>query len=286
MLKAKQAMEHAQYEVAVGHLLVARSLVPDASGPYLNLGVAYERLGRCNEAVPMLEEYLRRKPKSPSPIAARSLDACRAQATTTKPPTPSTADDEGPDAPRAAKPSDILQPYAVVGGIGPSPAAPPSAQVGGVPPSATPTLPPSFTPTPFDAPVAPKPRPARLTVSVSPIGANLRLNGQPAGADLTHFERDIPPGSYEIYAERPGYRPVSRSGWLVPGEVHLDLLTMRKKRVWPIVVGVLSAALVAGGLVAIIVTQVDSSSSHKKTTTTGNMGTGTGETGFPTVFTP
>src|SRR5262245_14585967 len=69
MLKAKQAMERGQYEVAIGHLLVARSLAPEASGPYLHLGLAYERLGRCAEAVPMLEEYLRRKPQSPNPKA-------------------------------------------------------------------------------------------------------------------------------------------------------------------------------------------------------------------------
>lgn len=303
MLKAKQAMERAQYDVAVGHLLVARSLVPNASGPYLNLGVAYERLGRCAEAVPLLEEYLRRKPQSPSPIAARSLAACRAQATAAAPPAPaspaattpsapaattpsapaattpsSPAVDDGPDAPRVSTPANgqpAQLPYAQVGGVGPAAAAEPSLAV-----------PSTFTATPFDAPAVAGPRPARLTVSVGPVGANLRLNGHPAGADLTHLERDIPPGSYQLYAERPGYQPVSRSGWLVPGEVHIDLLTMRKKRVWPIVVGVLSAALVAGGLVAIIVTQVGSSSSHKSTTGTGTMGTSPTETGFPTVSTP
>src|ERR1700761_8199439 len=79
MLKAKQAIDRAQYEGAVGHLLVARSLVPDASGPYLNLGIAYERLGRCADAVPALEEYLRRKPKAPSPLATHSLEICRAK---------------------------------------------------------------------------------------------------------------------------------------------------------------------------------------------------------------
>src|SRR5262245_7073333 len=78
MVKAKQAMAEGQYEVAVGHLLVARSLAPEASGPYLNLGIAYERLGRCAEAVPMLEEYLRRKVTAPHPSATEALAACRA----------------------------------------------------------------------------------------------------------------------------------------------------------------------------------------------------------------
>jgi hypothetical protein len=285
MQKAKQAMERAQYDVAVGHLLVARSLVPDASGPYLNLGVAYERLGRCGEAVPMLEEYLRRKPKSPSPIAARSLEICRAKETaaaptppvTTTPPPPATAttppgpltpdgwksiDDDGPDAPRLAEPAEADH-RAVVGGF--------RAR--------------RTTPTPLPAPVIATPPPAHLTVRVGPVGANLRLNGQPAGVDVLNMDRAIRPGTYELYADRPGYQPISRTGWLVPGEVHVDVLTMKKKRVWPIVVGVLTAAAVAGGVVAIVVTQVHSG--KKSDTSTGNnQGTGSGETVFPPVYTP
>ena len=284
MQKAKQAMERAQYEVAVGHLLVARSLVPDASGPYLNLGVAYERLGRCGDALPMLEEYLRRKPKSPSPLATRSLEICRTKetarapapvapppVTTTAPPPPApnsaapfgvVDDDDGPDAPRRASPDE---PHAVVGGYVSGTLAKRAAP-----------------PPPIPEPIAP----AHLTVRVGPVGANLRLNGQPAGSDVLNLDRAITPGTYQLYAERPGYQPISRSGWLVPGEVHVDVLTMKKKRVWPIVVGVLTAAAVAGGVVAIVVTQVHTSSSKKSDPGTGNMGTGSGETVFPTVYTP
>src|SRR5437899_2692619 len=69
MKKAKLSLDLRQYEAAIGHYLVARSLAPESSGPYLGLGLAYAALGRCGEAVPVLEEYLRRKPKDPHPGA-------------------------------------------------------------------------------------------------------------------------------------------------------------------------------------------------------------------------
>jgi uncharacterized membrane protein YgcG len=209
MLKAKQALERAQYDVAIGHLLVARSLAPEASGPYLNLGIAYERLGRCADAVPMLEEYLRRKPKSPHPSAATTLAACRAAAKPAPSEAPATAaptdSDDGPEAPRRA--------------------APPAAAVVATPPA---LAPPEL--------VAPPPQPS------------------------TNVLVESPPD-----------------------------VTVKKKRVWPTVVGVLAGVAVAGAIVAIVVTQVPSSSHDGGNGGggsggggSGGMGGGATEVGFPT----
>lgn len=77
MLKARQIMDRGEDAAAIDHLLAARALAPEASGPYLHLGLAYARLGRCEEAIPMLEEYLQRKRSSPHMSAAATLSACR-----------------------------------------------------------------------------------------------------------------------------------------------------------------------------------------------------------------
>lgn len=77
MLKARQLMERGEDAAAIDHLLAARALAPEASGPYLHLGLAYARLGRCEDAIPMLEEYLQRKRSSPHVSAAATLAACR-----------------------------------------------------------------------------------------------------------------------------------------------------------------------------------------------------------------
>jgi tetratricopeptide (TPR) repeat protein len=79
MRRAKLSLDRGEYESAIGHYLQARALAPDSSGPYLGLGLAYAGLGRCSEAIPMLEEYLRRKTRDPFPGAASTLNACRAR---------------------------------------------------------------------------------------------------------------------------------------------------------------------------------------------------------------
>jgi hypothetical protein len=295
MLKAKQAMERAQYEVAIGHLMVARSLVPDASGPYLNLGIAYERLGRCAEAVPMLEEYLRRRAKSPSPTAAKTLEACRAL-TPPAPALPARTDgDDEPDPSRAAaSPHTAASPdpshAAAVPDASHAAAVPDASRAAALPGAApSPAAPPALAPPVIVAP----PPPARLSIRVEPVGANLSINGRLAGTNVLDFEHEITPGNYEIRAERPGYHSVSRTGWLVAGEVHVDTLTLKKKRVWPIVVGVVTGVLATGALIAIIVTQVGSSSGSGKGSGGGGgsgggsgSGSGGGEVGFPVVTTP
>lgn len=85
MLKARQIMDRGEDAAAIDHLLAARALAPEASGPYLHLGLAYARLGRCEEAIPMLGEYLQRKRSSPHVSAAATLSACRKAAAASGP---------------------------------------------------------------------------------------------------------------------------------------------------------------------------------------------------------
>ena len=166
MVKAKQAMEQRQFELAIVHLLAAQTLAPEASGPYLNLGLSYAALGRCDEAARMLEEYLRRKVRDPQPSATATLAACRAAA--------------------AAAP----------------PAAEPSPAVAAAP----------------DEDAAP-------LESTAPVAA-----AAPAAA--LDFARAGPP-SVAAYHEP---------------------LVVRRKRVWPLVVGVMAGVALTGGIVALVVT--------------------------------
>ena len=54
--------------------------MPSSSGPYLGLGLAYARSGKCDQAIPYLEEYLRRKKQSPKPEAGDTLNPCKQRA--------------------------------------------------------------------------------------------------------------------------------------------------------------------------------------------------------------
>ena len=77
MEKAQDNLDHGEYDAAVARFNVARSLFPSSSGPYLGLGLAHARAGRCVEAIPFLEEYLKRKTKDPKPEGREALDDCR-----------------------------------------------------------------------------------------------------------------------------------------------------------------------------------------------------------------
>lgn len=80
MLKAQENLDRGEFESAIGRFNVARSLVPSSSGPYLGLGLAYARSGRCEQAIPFLEEYLRRKKQNPKLEAADTLNDCKKRA--------------------------------------------------------------------------------------------------------------------------------------------------------------------------------------------------------------
>jgi hypothetical protein len=77
LLAGDQAFKAGHWDAAIVHFDAARRLAPDRSAPYRYLGLSYAKLGRCKEAVPPLEEYLRRK-KDASPDAVVELDRCRA----------------------------------------------------------------------------------------------------------------------------------------------------------------------------------------------------------------
>jgi hypothetical protein len=77
MLKAQESFDRGDWEAAIGHFDAARLLVPSSSGPYLGLGLAQARAGRCEHAIPNLVEYLRRKKENPKPEAVRALEACK-----------------------------------------------------------------------------------------------------------------------------------------------------------------------------------------------------------------
>jgi hypothetical protein len=255
MVKAKQAMERREFEAAVGHLLVARSLAPEASGPYLNLGLAYAALGRCDDAIPVLEEYLRRKTRDPQPSAAATLAACRAS---TQPPTaPSPA-------PRAADRDDEDdEPRVVLGALAPRALAPPPS--------------PQYVPPPVRAP---PPRPGHLTIKVGPLAAEVAVNGQRVAADTRQAELDVPAGAYNLRVTHDGYHPYAHEAWVAAGETRVESVALKKKRAWPAIVGVLVGAAVTSAIIAVIVTQT-AGSSAPDTTSSGHT-----EVGFPTKATP
>src|SRR5262245_24875688 len=79
MERAHRLMEQHDFAGALTHFEAGRGLAPDSSGPWLGVGLAHASLGHCAEAVPALEEYLRRKREAPAPGAESTLAACRAR---------------------------------------------------------------------------------------------------------------------------------------------------------------------------------------------------------------
>lgn len=90
LARGQAALERQDYRAAVSAFEDARALAPDKPGPLLYLGLAHASIGECNEAVPILTEYLRRKASAPrppdapatseaNPAALRALQVCTAQ---------------------------------------------------------------------------------------------------------------------------------------------------------------------------------------------------------------
>jgi tetratricopeptide (TPR) repeat protein len=77
MAIADDFMSKRNYQAAIAHYQAARILAPGRPGPYRALGMAYFAAGQCREAVPALEEYLRRKPDDPRPEAVDALRQCK-----------------------------------------------------------------------------------------------------------------------------------------------------------------------------------------------------------------
>jgi hypothetical protein len=73
-------------------------------------------------------------------------------------------------------------------------------------------------------------RPSQLTVTTSPAGATVTVDGQPAGA-TTPASLEVRPGTHTIALSRPGYQPDSRVVEARYGRalvVALDLAVARK----------------------------------------------------------
>jgi hypothetical protein len=288
MVKAKQAMQRELYEVAVGHLLVARSLAPEASGPYLNLGIAYQHLGRCQDAVPMIEEYLRKKPKSPQPSAAATLERCKATAASEAAPAAAATATRAAATPIAAPPTAATPTAAT-----PTAVAPPAATASPPPRTAVPTI---ATATTTTAPAGagdaaatsrttavhttaalsgsdPSSLPplAWLTIHIDPVAANVTLDGRRVGDGIRVFERALPGGVYNLSIGRRGYTTLARQVRLDPGQQLYQTLTLHKQ-VWPIVVGVLAGLVASAAIVVVGVLELRPASSAHPTNSTSLLG--------------
>jgi hypothetical protein len=79
MSRAQRCLDRRDYGCAVEHFDKARTFSPQSSGPWLGLGVSYAAQGRCGEAVPVLDEYLRRKPTGSNPNAIAARARCQEQ---------------------------------------------------------------------------------------------------------------------------------------------------------------------------------------------------------------
>jgi tetratricopeptide (TPR) repeat protein len=70
------ALAGGDVEAALAHFDRAHALLPDATGPLVALGLAYEKKGDCKTAVPLLNEYLGRKGADALPDAWDALGRC------------------------------------------------------------------------------------------------------------------------------------------------------------------------------------------------------------------
>ncbi len=222
MKRAKVALDSGLYEKAVGHYLIARALVPDASGPYLGLGLAYAGMGKCNEAIPALEEYLRRRKKDPFPGARSTLNACRERVSQPEAPKPP------PEEPPSPPPEEPNDPTGVPGGV-----------MGGV----------------VRAPPEAPPR-GHLDLTIEPVAGKLTINGLPLGERST-YSSDLQSAVYEVVVEKSGYETVTRMLLVQTGRTTRDKIILQssaprdRRRKAGAAVGVILAAGVIAGVIAI-----------------------------------
>jgi hypothetical protein len=210
MVKAQENLDRGEYEAAISRFNVARSLVPASSGPYLGLGIAYARSGRCEQAVEYVQEYLRRKRKNPKPEAQQILDECRKKAAASAPsPAPATT----------APPPTTPAPTATT-----RPPAPPPAVT--TPPPAEPPAPRVVITTPVV--------PGKLVIDVGPEPATVSVNGNEVAQATRHYEGSFNPGDCQVLAERDGYRAVATTVKLEPGGSETRKLTLQpvKRPLW------------------------------------------------------
>jgi hypothetical protein len=289
MKKAKLSLDHHEYEAAIGHYIVARSLAPESSGPYLGLGLAYAALGRCPEAIPVLEEYLRRKKTDANPAALPTLHACQSShgggkilghiAVDSEPAEADVRLDDENAAP-ARTPIELT--------AAPGPHVLYLSRAGyrdeirsvTVVTSRTASVVVTLQPIQLPMPGVPLPPPGpprgTLAVKVGPLPATLRINGMVVQGERRTYLEELPPGLYQVEVERSGYETDSRDVWLRSGErseVGFKLASSHPREVRRkvgIAIGVIVAAGAAAAAIAVGVV----------------YGTPKGETRFGTAVVP
>jgi hypothetical protein len=262
MRKAKLTFDKRDYEAAIGHYLIARSLAPESSGPYLGLGLSYAALGRCPDAVPVLEEYLRRKADNPRPEARQTLNACRAQRGGIATPVggrlivlsdPSGAevrvDDE--EMPSGRTPANLsLAPGAHAITVSRPGYRDDSRTVTIAPHAASQirvTLQPNLPS--IQSMAVPN---GTLRVEVAPVAGQIQVNGMRIPGERMIYEAPVPPGMYEVSVARHGYDGVLRDVLVRPGTHAVEKVTLlsSKPRLARRNVAIALGAILATGAVA------------------------------------
>jgi hypothetical protein len=278
MEKAQEDLERGEFEAAIGRFNVARSLVKSSSGPYLGLGLAYARMGHCEQAIPYLEEYLRRKRSNPKPEAQTTLAECRSRAVaptgkiivTSEPPGAEVRFDDmqGPILGVTPFESQPMAPgrhrvfVARSGYRGASgdvvvnageratftvalvtEMAPPPPQVMRIMPPPQPII--------TAPPIAPQPQgaPGKLVVEVGPVGAAISVNGSQVAKETRRYEGSQASGNVRILVEKEGYRAAAAEVQLSPNATEKRTLTLQplKRSTWlGVGVGFTVVALAAG----------------------------------------
>ena len=246
MDKAQEHLDRGEFDAAIARFNVARSLVPESSGPLLGLGIANARAGHCEQAIPFLEEYLKRKAKGAKPEAREALDDCKRRlpkspgklSVTTDPPGAEVRVDDpngpvsglspfestslpfGPHRIILAKSgyvtavSDVtissgVLAQVVMALVPQHHEAPPPVVIE---PPRRPVTPPSL------EPAAPPLAPGKVVVEVAPVPAVVSLNGIAASEPKREFEGPVAAGPCTLLVEKDGYRSVSGNFTVGAGE--------------------------------------------------------------------
>jgi hypothetical protein len=247
MSKAQEAFDKGDFDEAARRFGKAHDLVPSSSGPLLGLGLAHARGGRCDQAVPSLEEYLKRKKGEANPEARSVLDDCKRKLAapaprpparlivTSDPPGAEVRIDDAAGAPvgytpfesslpegrhrvLVSKPGFDTQVREVDGVSGTlaklnfslSPTPPPRPVV--VPPPPPPVV---ETPPPTPAPPMAT---GTIVVDVAPQAATITVNGISVGEATKHYEGKFQHGVYNVLVERDGFRSVTFTASLDAGQ--------------------------------------------------------------------
>jgi hypothetical protein len=77
MAQGERYFAKGDYAAAIGIFNAAHILAPDRPGPLLGLGLSYAAASQCQEAVPLLEQYVTLQGRDAKPEGLRALAACR-----------------------------------------------------------------------------------------------------------------------------------------------------------------------------------------------------------------